>query len=713
MSLSAPTAPASPPAPGEFHKYDHLWNRTFVGLLIAQFLAAFNDQAIHASAMFFAINRKALPEEFAITLMPVLFFAPWAMFPTLAGYFADKYSKRYSLVFWKFAEIGITAVALLGFILGSELNMPNLGSWMVLSTVFLMGTHSTFFVPAKYGAMPEILRAELLSKGNGILESLSFLATILGTVMGGVLSYYFNTDEYIIGLILVTLAIFGSLASLLIRRMPAANPQRKFMGLWGLFDPLIASLGALWKSKPLRFALVGIAFFTFMLAFMRAAVYMLGESRVPRWTEERTSLVVGLTALGIGVGSPLAGWLSGKKVELGLIPIGGVGMILLICMAAVYLMSPPMLMASIVLIGFFTGFYLVPMFTQLQHRAPKDRKGETISSSNFVNVLGAILASGLSLSVISVAHHSRIAPLVAQEDGPRVITIDRLDEDKHHRPVYVLYETEDHVGGHFGIPQDPTAPPAIWLIDDLESAPEQRDVVQIQLTQKAQVAWSKYEDALRESERGQGPAPVPPPMRCSRYSIQGTQQVVIRLAGEDQPKVFDNRELPRYMFFGAAAMTLVVLLLLWWLLPDLPKRSRWLLQSLGRERLRVDGILNVPGHGPVILATDVVTDRDRINVRWGCDRRVHFVGNVGDVGNVQRGIDHLQAERVVAVTMNDPAKVDAFLQEVEKRVTPSPVVLPVHVESAVVAFGAPLAVSTNSAQLLTAIRVAEGHREEE
>src|SRR5262245_65692904 len=104
-----------------FQPADHLRSRTFITLLIAQFLAAFNDQAIHASAMFFAINTKSMTESTAISLMPILFFAPWAIFPTLAGYFADKYSKRTTLVFWKFAEIGITSLALLGFIIGSEL----------------------------------------------------------------------------------------------------------------------------------------------------------------------------------------------------------------------------------------------------------------------------------------------------------------------------------------------------------------------------------------------------------------------------------------------------------------------------------------------------------------------------------------------------------------------------------------------------------------
>src|SRR6202162_5974573 len=97
-----------------FQPADNLRSRTFLSLLVAQFLAAFNDQAIHASAMFFAINKGALDEALAISLMPILFYAPWAIFCTLAGYLADRYSKRDSLVTWKVAEIGITLVALAG-----------------------------------------------------------------------------------------------------------------------------------------------------------------------------------------------------------------------------------------------------------------------------------------------------------------------------------------------------------------------------------------------------------------------------------------------------------------------------------------------------------------------------------------------------------------------------------------------------------------------
>src|SRR5262249_54104894 len=163
---------------------------------------------------------KAMTENVAISLMPILFYAPWALFCTLAGYLADRYSKRSALVFWKVAEVAITLIALAGFWLGTQ--GSSAGPLIVLSTVFLMGTHSAFFVPAKYGAMPEILTPRMLSRGNGLLESLSFLAVILGTVCGGILSYVFGGQEYVIGFILVGLAVVGALASLLIRKMPAA-----------------------------------------------------------------------------------------------------------------------------------------------------------------------------------------------------------------------------------------------------------------------------------------------------------------------------------------------------------------------------------------------------------------------------------------------------------------------------------------------------------
>src|SRR5207249_5950907 len=135
-------------------------------------------------------------------------------FCTIAGYLADRYSKRNTLVFWKGAEVAICGIALFGFWLGTDAGHAHLGAWIVLLTVFLMGTHSAFFVPAKYGVMPEILQPQLLSRGNGILESASFLAVILGTVCGGILSdeRVFKHNEKYIGFLLVALALVGAVA---------------------------------------------------------------------------------------------------------------------------------------------------------------------------------------------------------------------------------------------------------------------------------------------------------------------------------------------------------------------------------------------------------------------------------------------------------------------------------------------------------------------
>src|SRR3954468_10696784 len=192
-----------------FQPADNLKDRSFIGLIIAQFLAGFNDQAIHAAAMFYAIHRGLLTEAQAISLMPLLFYAPWAIFCTTSAYFADRFSKTTAIVIWKFSEVIISILLALGFYLGTEYDM-DAGVWLVLAMVFMMGTHAAFFSPAKYGAMPEILQSNVLSKGNGVLESSTFLSNILGTVSGGLLSFVLHDREFAIGLILLALSVVGA-----------------------------------------------------------------------------------------------------------------------------------------------------------------------------------------------------------------------------------------------------------------------------------------------------------------------------------------------------------------------------------------------------------------------------------------------------------------------------------------------------------------------
>jgi MFS family permease len=584
-----------------FQRVDSLKSRTFIGLLVAQFFAAFNDQAIHASAMFFAINHKTFDEAKAISLMPILFYAPWALFCTLSGWLADRFSKRQSLIFWKIAEVGITATALLGFWLGTAQPTSHVGPWIVLSTVFLMGTHSAFFVPAKYGVMPEILPPHLLSKGNGLLESLSFLAIIFGTVSGGLMSYQFKDMEYLIGVVLVTLAVIGAVASFLIEKMPAADPERPFPK--NLFKPLFENLRVMLRSRPLALAVLGIAFFTFMVAFMRGTVYMHGETRNPRWTELQTSLVVGAVALGIGLGSPGAGFLSGGKIELGLVPLGALGMIVSLLLAVLTLSSRLALAGSLAAIGFCTGFYIVPLFSLLQHRAPTASKGDLLASSNFINVTGAIAASLLFWTLVLAARCTGLTPAVPMEAVARG-TLAQL-EFKEGRPArFVVDQPGQNHFARSNVTQDrPSEDKAIdQRIIEVEGRPEKGDAVIV----------ASY-DIERQGRKVQ------------YYRIEPDLHPEVPLSDYPLHPVYNKEPLTSYLFLCAGLMTLAILLLLCRELPDFFVRSLLWLRALGRCKLHVVGLHHIPTDEPVILTTNCDRFADCLHVVAATDRYTRFL----------------------------------------------------------------------------------------
>jgi len=531
-AAGAPTTAATTP--------NALKSRTFLGLLVAQFFAAFNDQAIHAAGMFFAINTQTLSEENAITLMPILFYAPWALFSTIAGYFADRYSKRTALITWKIVEVAVAALAMLGFYLGRH-GEPNLGAGLVLACVFLMGMHSAFFVPAKYGIMPQILPPEQLSKGNGYLESLSFLAVILGTVSGGVLSYLFLRQEVIVGGILLALAILGAIFSFLIRPVPPANSNKPFPRY--IYGPLWDNVQLLWKLPALKLVLMGLVFFTFIVAFMRAAVYMLGESQNPRWDELKTSVIVGTVALGIGLGSPLAGWLSGRRIELRLIQVGAAGMVFLLVLGAFCIQLIPALVVCIVGIGFFTGFFIVPLFTLLQYKAPKTAKGDMIATSNCVNTTGAIAATILFKMVVVLAHWIQLAPPIPDKERPYQgpLTEVIFQDGRPHQATIQTAAGPQTIGQSLPEAEVKNGRTLAGLFEHL-------------------FAPSPTADQIYLSNRVPTDAPEPPTVDVYQYRLGDVQHWQIVPAGSPPPVSYDNRSLPRYLFLGCAVLTLCMII---------------------------------------------------------------------------------------------------------------------------------------------------------
>jgi MFS family permease len=613
-----------------FHPADHLHSRTFISLLIAQFLAAFNDQAIHASAMFFAINTGTLTDRGAISLMPMLFYAPWAIFCTIAGYFADRYSKRVSLIVWKVVEVAITLLALGGFWLGRA-GHPTLGAYVVLSTVFLMGMHSAFFVPAKYGAMPEILTPRMLSKGNGVLESLSFLAVILGTVAGGMMSTYFRGEEYMIGVILTALAAVGAVASFAIERIPAANATRPFPAY--IYGPLWQNIRLIWASIPLRFAVVGIAFFTFLVAYMRQVVYMHGQSQLPPWTEAETSYIVGMVAFGIGIGSPLVGYLSGGKVEVGLVPIGALGMVAATSVAALALVNVPVLVLCIGLIGFFTGFYLVPLFSLLQHRAPKEKKGDVIATSNFLNIAGAIAASLIFFAIDQTAERTGFTP-----------------------------------------PHRPTGLEVVGTMDEKPEV-ERGHTVRIVVDGEEFRASEKSPHTILRLDKGVGEGVE---VMVRGYGTRDVTYLSVQPADAPPKPIYNKERLPALLFLSAGAMTLFTLGLLWLIQPDLFAREWFWMRTRFSQRLEIAGLLRLPGSGPVIVATDasgaergqtVINAADR--VMW----LMHATGAADEESLARQARKTLARGGVVEVSLDGAEDVQLLNELLSDATAP---VLPVH-----------------------------------
>ncbi|MGE5191202.1 MAG: MFS transporter, partial [Deltaproteobacteria bacterium] len=353
------------------HLSETLNSRTFIGLLLAQFTATFNDQAIHMVAVFYSVDMlvrfvqlRSIDDKKVIAIVTACFITPFLLFSSYAGTLGDKFSKRSVIVFWKVAEVFMMGLALLGlslphFVARDSPSLPTLAIWssiFVISTVFLMGMHSTFFVPAKLGAMPEILHPSILSRGNGILEGTSFTAQILGTSAGGVLYSLLKGEfaggnlslgrEWQIGVLLLGLALLGTATAFLMRPIPAAAPDRKLS--WNWWTPLKRNLNILWRSRPLTLSVTGIAFCVFMTLFLRQTLLYQGElnkewraaqitqaqledgeqaehvsssldrllARVlPAWLEKaaqeselRVALLFAVVGLGVGLGSILAGY---------------------------------------------------------------------------------------------------------------------------------------------------------------------------------------------------------------------------------------------------------------------------------------------------------------------------------------------------------------------------------------------------------------------
>jgi acyl-[acyl-carrier-protein]-phospholipid O-acyltransferase/long-chain-fatty-acid--[acyl-carrier-protein] ligase len=370
-------------------------SRGFWSLIITQFEGAFNDNALKTLVTFFGLN-LALSERMHNALVPLtaaLFSLPFILFSMWGGFLADRFSKRSVTIAVKVLEICIMSFATVGLLLK---NLP-----MGLAAIFLMGVHSAIFGPSKYGLLPELLAEKKLSWGNGILELGTFLAIITGISGGALLYSATHGREVWSGVVLIVLAVVGLGLSLGITRVPAADPRRQFDANF---------LGGLWQQiqvmradRVLWLACLGNIYFWFIGQLLQQSVLDYGEN-VLKVGEVRTSYLLAALAIGIGVGSFAAGYLSGGKIEYGLVPLGSLG----ICVFAALLSRRSLSFAQILMVvgalGFFGGFFIVPISAILQHRPPRERKGIILAAANLLSSAGLCLAAG-AYWLLAVAMH--------------------------------------------------------------------------------------------------------------------------------------------------------------------------------------------------------------------------------------------------------------------------------------------------------------------
>jgi acyl-[acyl-carrier-protein]-phospholipid O-acyltransferase / long-chain-fatty-acid--[acyl-carrier-protein] ligase len=360
-------------------RYDRIG---FWAFIATQFQGAFSDNVYRWVIVLYA--PVLLSDAFPVTsLATALFNVPWLLFPAIAGAIGDKFSKKQVTVATKFWEVMVMATGVVAVLLGSPV--------LLFITLFLMAMQSAFFSPAKYGIMPEMLPESRLSWGNGQLNMWTFVAIILGTAVAGIMLDVFAGRVYMAMTVIVGFSLIGMFTSLFVTPVPPAEPARKIpVNPWKGMGPYFRMFVS---DRLLFLTMVGIAYFWFAGTLVIQNVTELGKDIMS--SNQEISYLLAAMALGIGIGSLLAGYLSRGKIETGLVPFGFFGMTLSGILLAVPGLPVAGIFVFLFLLGIFAGFFDVPLAAMLQQRSGASVKGGMIATSNFVTFSAMMVAAGL------------------------------------------------------------------------------------------------------------------------------------------------------------------------------------------------------------------------------------------------------------------------------------------------------------------------------
>jgi hypothetical protein len=388
-----------------------LTKKRFLPLFATQFLGALNDNILkNAMVIMIAFQGTRLTSvspALMVNICAGLFILPFFLFSATSGQIADKHDKSKLIRLVKLLEIGIMMIAAVGFWLPC---LPAL-----LLALFLMGLHSTLFGPIKYSILPQHLHSNEMIGGNGLIESGTFLAILLGTILGGTLIGMGEAGPHWAGGVCFAVALLGYAASRGIPVAPAPEPEMRIN--WNPFTETWRNLAALRKNRTVYLAILGISWFWFYGAIFLSQFPAFAKDNLGG-NEGVVTTLLALFSIGIGIGSLLCEKLSGHGVEPGLVPLGSIGLSVfaidlwffspdagaLGLSLGDFLASPGSLhvLADLVLIGVFGGFYCVPLYTLMQTHSEESHRSRVVAANNILNAAFMVVAALLAIVLLSI-----------------------------------------------------------------------------------------------------------------------------------------------------------------------------------------------------------------------------------------------------------------------------------------------------------------------
>jgi hypothetical protein len=336
-----------------------------------------------------------------------VFIAPFVLFSATAGQLADKYEKARLIRLVKLLEIAVMALALYGF-------------WqrdlaVLFAALALTGVQSTLFGPVKYAILPQHLRVDELTGGNGLVETGTFVAILLGTIVGGLVVAGEPHGPVQVGALLVAIAVAGWLAS---RAIPYTPPVAPALAInWNPVSETWRNLRIAYRNRVVWRSMLGISWFwfygtTFLAQFAGFTRDWLGGN------EAVATLLLATFSLGIGAGSLACERLSGRKVEIGLVPFGSIGLTVFavdlwfasrglrpdaVAGVAAFLDQPAhwRVLFDLAMIGVFGGFYIVPLYAMIQQRSEPTHRSRIIAANNIVNALFMVASAAVAITLLA------------------------------------------------------------------------------------------------------------------------------------------------------------------------------------------------------------------------------------------------------------------------------------------------------------------------